>query len=432
MSSLWIKEAKADIYCLREALQQQKSERALSPLVQLCCANYKKYVDANVDAIERDTTCMLLGTWKSPLEVGFLWMGGWRPTAAVVLVFSLMGIQMESELWKILEGIEVPSMATLSAKQLSMLNALQQRSRLAEDDLSNRLALIQMLVADQEMVKASESRDLTEVREAMEPKLACLRDLLIEAEVLRFRTLEEMARILTAVQAAQFIVAAYELVVAVKNLGEQQRCSQTVMSKIGKCSKAANLQELASKGLIDELREALSNGANPSEADFDGRTPLHLAAEKGHVDCVALLIKEGANVNKKDNFGTTPLTGALKGGHDAAVQILMESGAEAYLQEPGIELCKATASGDVQYVQKLLNSGIDPNVADYMNSTPLHIAAAAGIPQVVELLMSRGADVLAQNWHGSTPLDEARNSGSDATVKILEDEIVARQQESDQ
>ncbi|KAJ7532787.1 hypothetical protein O6H91_13G020200 [Diphasiastrum complanatum] len=335
----WLEAQKASVSLLREALDQQKPEQELLPLVQTCYAQYKERVDAKIRAIQEDASLVASAAWKSPLEAGFLWVGGWRPTTAVVLAYSLMGMQIESELWKILEGMDVPSMAALSARQLLRLNSLHMQNRVAEDDLSDRLALFQMLVADQQMVKAttvdpppSETNDLSEVREAMEPKLASLRDLTVEAEQLRSQTVQEMLNILTATQAAQLIVAAFEMFLAVKKLGEDQYVLDSGGSDEINLKRAANVTELASQGDFSKLQESLKHGADPSVVDYDGRTPLHVAAEKGHVDCVALLIKAGANVNKKDKFGKTALIGALKGGHDAVAQILVQSGAEAQME----------------------------------------------------------------------------------------------------
>lgn len=87
-----------------------------------------------------------------------------------------------------------------------------------------------MLVADQQMARAtttepppSETKDLSDVREAMGTKLVELRDLLIEAEELRLRTLWEMMHILTPIQAAQYSLAAFEMAMAVRKLGDQER-----------------------------------------------------------------------------------------------------------------------------------------------------------------------------------------------------------------
>jgi hypothetical protein len=45
--------------------------------------------------------------------------------------------------------------------------------------------------------------------------------------------------------------------------------------------------------------------------NFNGTTPLHLAAEKGYPDIVRLLIAHGADFRKKNAYGKTPLEVAL-------------------------------------------------------------------------------------------------------------------------
>jgi ankyrin repeat protein len=108
-------------------------------------------------------------------------------------------------------------------------------------------------------------------------------------------------------------------------------------------------------------------------------------------------VKEGADVNKKDNLGMTPLWKALRGGHDAAAQILVNNGAKPLLKEAGTEMCKAAASRDMQYVERLVKAGVDPNVVDYSQRTPLHVVAAQGTAEAVKFLVQEGADVFARD-----------------------------------
>jgi ankyrin repeat protein len=58
-------------------------------------------------------------------------------------------------------------------------------------------------------------------------------------------------------------------------------------------------------------------------------------------------------------------------------------------------MCKAAATGDMGYVTRMVQHGVDPNVADYAGSTPLHIFAADDQPEAVEFLVQQGADILA-------------------------------------
>ncbi|MCO5586251.1 hypothetical protein L7F22_040190 [Adiantum nelumboides] len=160
--------------------------------------------------------------------------------------------------------------------------------------------------------------------------------------------------------------------------------------------------------------------------DFPGYLD-HLAACEGHTECLSLLINKGADVNRKDNFGVTPLFDALRAGQDSTAQILVESGAKTHLEDAGIELCRAAASGDIPYLSRLVKYGVDPNASDYGDRTPLHVAAAEGNTEAAAVLVREGADVLAKDRRGFTPLDEARVSDDQATIRFLENEVSKRQ-----
>lgn len=41
-------------------------------------------------------------------------------------------------------------------------------------------------------------------------------------------------------------------------------------------------------------------GADPTAATMEGRTPLHVAAYEGNLDAVQLLLQHGAGVHAKD------------------------------------------------------------------------------------------------------------------------------------
>jgi hypothetical protein len=59
----------------------------------------------------------------------------------------------------------------------------------------------------------------TELQSAMDEKVKVLEELVIDADDVRNRTLKEMVQILNPVQAAQYLVAAAQIQVAIRHLG---------------------------------------------------------------------------------------------------------------------------------------------------------------------------------------------------------------------
>ncbi|KAJ9564497.1 hypothetical protein OSB04_000463 [Centaurea solstitialis] len=169
------------------------------------------------------------------------------------------------------------------------------------------------------------------------------------------------------------------------------------------------------------LKSLIRAGADPNKKDYDGRTPLHLAASKGYEDITLFLIQEGVELNVLDNFGNTPLLEAIKSGHDKVASLLVKEGASLKIDDVGCFLCSTVAKGDIDYIRRILSNGIDPNSKDFDFRTPLHVAASQGSYIIVKLLVEAGASVLSKDRWGNTPLDEGRMSGNKMLIKLLEE-----------
>lgn len=186
------------------------------------------------------------------------------------------------------------------------------------------------------------------------------------------------------------------------------------------------LMEHCAKGKYGIVEQKLKAGAAAGFADYDRRTPLHLAATEGHADVVALLIENGAHVDSEDRWGSTPLDDAKKNGHEKVVEALVKGGAHVETRDlskdeiNSMELMQYSANGFYDMVREKLMAGVEASFADYDKRTPLHLACAEGHPDIVELLLINAADPMFKDRFGSTPMDEAVKNDRMELLPILQ------------
>ncbi|PWA84897.1 Ankyrin repeat-containing protein [Artemisia annua] len=161
-------------------------------------------------------------------------------------------------------------------------------------------------------------------------------------------------------------------------------------------------------GDLFQLRDLIQAGADPNIKNFDGRSPLHLAASKGHEDIAHFLIQVGVEVNISDNFGNTPLLEAIKSGHEKIASLIINKGGSLMINDGGNIMASSAERGN-------------PNSKDYDFRTPLHAAALRGSYGLAKLLVEAGANVLSKDRWGKTPLDEAKLSKNERLIKLLEE-----------
>ncbi|MCY4645598.1 MAG: ankyrin repeat domain-containing protein [Gammaproteobacteria bacterium] len=160
----------------------------------------------------------------------------------------------------------------------------------------------------------------------------------------------------------------------------------------------AGLMGAARQGDAEAVQTLLAGGADPSQAQGDGMTALHMAALEGHGDVVDVLLAAGAEVGATTRIGAyTPLHLASQAGHGAVVRSLLERGADANLATTNsgatpLHLAARVVAGE-DAVAALLEHGADVNAREgSAGQTPLMFAASYSRTPAIQVLLKHGAD----------------------------------------
>uniref|UniRef100_A0A673CF02 asparaginase n=1 Tax=Sphaeramia orbicularis TaxID=375764 RepID=A0A673CF02_9TELE len=132
-------------------------------------------------------------------------------------------------------------------------------------------------------------------------------------------------------------------------------------------------------GDIEALEALKEMGSNLSLGDYDGRTPLHVAACEGHLKVVQYLLGHGATVYAKDRYGSTPMCNAVRFRHKDVVKLLRKTGAHFSrdeLEEAGVELCSLAASGDLEGLEIWSLAGADLNKPGYDGQKAIQVVGS--------------------------------------------------------
>jgi ankyrin repeat protein len=124
-----------------------------------------------------------------------------------------------------------------------------------------------------------------------------------------------------------------------------------------------------------------------NELEFEGATPLALAAEVNNLEAIKVLVAAGADPNIPTAKGTTPLILASGAGTDVQRARSIEERSMA-----------------VETAKYLVEHGADVNAVGQFGWTALHAASYQGITDVIEYLVSKGAKLETKDELGQTPL----------------------------
>ncbi len=158
--------------------------------------------------------------------------------------------------------------------------------------------------------------------------------------------------------------------------------------------------------------------------DRGAELSFHEAAALGDLERVRSLVeKDPSLLRRYSDDGYAPFGFATFFGHPEIDEFLLDRGADIHAQATNAQrvgaLHAAAAACNRDMMAKLLDRGVDPNMRQQMDYTPLHTAAARGDREMVELLLRHGATRDATGSDGKTPADAAREHGHADLAKWL-------------
>lgn len=195
--------------------------------------------------------------------------------------------------------------------------------------------------------------------------------------------------------------------------------------------------DLMSLNLVIEL------GINLNAANYDGITPLMMAASQSDKEMVDVLLSGNASPLVKTEDGATAYSMAMDSGRKLVALMIAEA---AVLHAIGLEdidsqleylrhgayvnirnvagftpLISATSVGNARAVQELLGLGADPNRVENDGWAPLHFAAVSGMEEIAETLLAAEAHAGIATNDGRTARSIAEVAGHAALVDLIPD-----------
>jgi ankyrin repeat protein len=189
---------------------------------------------------------------------------------------------------------------------------------------------------------------------------------------------------------------------------------------------ASRLLTAASAGDIDMLYVALEEGIEIDTRDEHGRTALLRAVEADQVHAAKILIGAGADPNALDDRHDTPwlLTGVT--GSVAMLEALLPGKPDLNLvnRYGGVSVIPASERGHVEYVRRVVQTGINVNHVNNLGWTALLECVILGdgsqpYQEVAAILVAAGADPGIADKNGVDALTHARRRGQAEVAAIL-------------
>ncbi|XP_062231301.1 E3 ubiquitin-protein ligase KEG-like [Phragmites australis] len=191
----------------------------------------------------------------------------------------------------------------------------------------------------------------------------------------------------------------------------------------------------AHHGQPECMQELLMAGADPNAVDGEGESVLHIAVARRYTDCAIVILENGGcrSMGISNSQHKTPLHLCIETWNMTVVKRWVEVASIEEIAEAidvpspvGTALCMAAAlkkeheKEGRELVRILLAAGADPTAQDDPHCrTALHTAAMINDVELVKIILEAGVDVNIRNAQNTTPLHVALNRGANSCVGLL-------------
>ncbi|PWQ95705.1 ankyrin repeat domain-containing protein [Leucothrix arctica] len=152
--------------------------------------------------------------------------------------------------------------------------------------------------------------------------------------------------------------------------------------------------------------------------------PLFMQAlEKGDKAAMRLLVKYKTNINVTNK--KPPLVLMAEAKNNDMIRFLLAIGANPNLEYSGQYLIhRAIANTEMELAQALIAKGVDVNIKDAYERTPIQIAIEKNDSRFTQLLLSSGANVYVKDKDGNSLLHRAAVNGkTNIVTQLLADRV---------